>query len=103
MLIGNRAAQYRTVQMFGRLQKIGGAAESFDVIHHSSHYSNGSACVPMRADTIKPCSHSLQICMPVASPMHNRTAQASVMKRAIRSQWIIFDEMDLMWAPIVPD
>jgi len=35
--------------------------------------------------------------------MHNRTAQASVMKRAIRSQWIIFDEMDLMWAPIVPD
>jgi 2,3-bisphosphoglycerate-dependent phosphoglycerate mutase len=29
-------------------------------------------------------------------------AYTSVLKRTIRSQWLMFDEMDLMWVPIVP-
>lgn len=29
-------------------------------------------------------------------------AFTSVLKRAIRSQWLIFEAMDLMWVPIVP-
>lgn len=29
-------------------------------------------------------------------------AYTSVLKRTIRSQWLMFEEMDLMWVPIVP-
>ena len=29
-------------------------------------------------------------------------AYTSVLKRTIRSQWLIFDAMDLMWVPIIP-